>query len=87
VDDPFLCGKKYAILLSDNNYLQFKVLPHLLGLMENEGTPVAIPAVTRMPKEDVCMLLKREHSNADFAKTYNTINWGDIMAPMRSNQK
>lgn len=78
----FLSGKKYAFFLSDNNYLQFRILLHTLGTMDEKELDSCIPAVQKMPNEKMKMLLKREFRNNDFVNEYASIDWSQIFHPV-----
>lgn len=50
-DNVYFRNKKYLIFIEDNNYLQFKVIQHLLGLTIQNKVKMSNMAVRRIGGE------------------------------------
>jgi len=46
--------------------------------MDTNNLDSCIPAVQKMPNEEMKMLLKREYSNEEFVEKYASIDWSQI---------
>jgi len=65
-----LRGKKYVIFIEDNNLLQFKVIPHLLGKLINENKSCMISGLKRLDGEQFCSIVEDQNNKEQAMKRY-----------------